>query len=252
MAAPSSFPLVRGRKMRVTKVDGCCNVVYGSSSTVVSDGFVSVALTGNINEPEEITVVNANGQTCVRDTGCPEFTGYTAEITFCEVDPCLFSIMTGQEPVLDAQGEVAGFKMNSSVVACDHGFALEVWAGVPGVACEGVAGAQGYLLLPCLRSGTIGDFTIENAAVTFTVTGATTQDGNAWGVGPYDVVEDVDGTTPAPLPEALDPDDHLVTIFTTIAPPTNTDGCVALVTALAAGAAAPSPSGPKSKATANA
>ena len=228
MANPKSFPLVRGRMMRVTAVDGCCAPDFGADNQVVTEGFVSVALTANINEPEEIVVTNANGKTCVRDTGCPEFQGYGVEITFCEVSPCLFAIVTGQPVVLDAAGEVVGFRMNSKVSVCDRGFALEVWRGVPGVACTGEGGAFGYLLLPCLQGGVIGDFTIENAAVTFTVSGASTKDGNGWGVGPYDVVPGADGVTPSPLPDPLDSDDHLYAIFTTIEPPAVTDGCVAL------------------------
>jgi len=228
MANPKSFPLVRGRVMRVTKVDGCCAPVFGDDNQVVTEGFVSVALTANVNEPEEISVVNAAGKTCVRDPGCPEFQGYNAEITFCEVSPCLFSLVTGQPSVMDGDGEVIGFRMNTSVSTCDSGFALEVWMGVPGVACSGDAGAFGYLLLPCLQGGVVGDFTIENAAVTFTVTGAVTKDGNGWGVGPYNVVEDAAGVD-GPLPDPLDPDDHLYVIFTTLAPPAPTDGCVPLV-----------------------
>jgi len=228
MANAKSFPLVRGRTMRVTAMDACCAPLYGPDNMAVSDGFVSVALTANITEPEEITVVNANGQTCVRDPGCPEFNGYGVEITFCDVTPCLFSLVTGQPVVLNALGEPVGFRMNSKVKVCDSGFALEVWMGVPGVACAGDAGAYGYLLLPCLQAGVIGDFTIENAAVTFTVTGAQTKDGNGWGRGPYQVVDDGTGN-PAYLPDELDPDDHLLAIFTSIAPPEETDGCAELV-----------------------
>jgi hypothetical protein len=99
--------------------------------------------------------------------------------------------------------------------------------GVPGVACSGEQGGFGYLLLPCLQGGVIGDFTIENAAITFTVTGANTKDGNGWGSGPYDVVADAGGTA-GPLPSPLDPDDHLYVSFTTVAPPEETDGCVEL------------------------
>ena len=232
MANPKSFPLVRGRIMRVTRVDGCCAPAYGPDNQVVTDGFVSVALTANVNDAEEITVVNANGKTCVRDPGCPEFLGYGVEIVFCEVSPCLFSIVTGQPVVLDAAGNIVGFRMNSSVSVCDTGFALEVWMGVPGVACKGDAGAYGYLLLPCLQGGVIGDFTIENAAITFTVQGASTKDGNGWGVGPYNVVGDGNSSTPGPaqpLPNPLDPDDHLYAVFTTIAPPAPTGGCVELL-----------------------
>ena len=110
--------------------------------------------------------------------------------------------------------------MNSGITLDSSGFALEVWMGVPGVACEGDAGAYGYLLLPCLQGGVIGDFTIENAAITFTVTGAATKDGNAWGNGPYQDMQ---------LINPLDEDDHLYVIFTTQDPPEPTDGCVPLV-----------------------
>ena len=225
---PTSFPLVRGRTMRVTQTDGCCTPAWGAEDgMVVTDGFVSVALTANINEPEEIIITNANGKTCVRDAGCAEFQGYSVEITFCEVTPCLFSLVTGQPSVVNAAGEIVGFRMNSAVSGCDSGFALEVWMGVPGVACQSEQGGYGYLLLPCLQGGVIGDFTIENAAITFTVTGANTKAGNGWGVGPYAVVEDALGVA-APLPSPLDPDDHLYVSFTGIAPPEETDGCTAV------------------------
>ncbi|HEY6415791.1 MAG TPA: IPT/TIG domain-containing protein [Acidimicrobiales bacterium] len=214
-----TFPLVRGRTMRVTRLGGCCDPLVGEDNSVVTEGFVSVALTANITDPEEITVTNANGQTCVRDPGCAEFNGYGVELTFCDVNPCLFSLVTGQPVVLDAAGEPVGFRMNSDVVVCDQGFSLEVWMGVPGVACEaGEGGSFGYLLLPCLQSGVIGDFTIENAAVTFTVTGASTKDGNGWGDGAY---------ADAMLADPLDPNDHLLVMFTTVRPPDPTDGCVA-------------------------
>jgi hypothetical protein len=227
MASPKSFPLVRGRSMRATRLDGCCRPIGGPDSQIVTEGFVSVALTANVTDPEEITVTNANGQTCVRDSGCPEFNGYGVEVTFCEVNPCLFSMVTGQPSVTNAAGDVVGFRMNSDVSVCDLGFGLEVWMGVPGVACTGEGGAYGYLLLPCLRGGVIGDFTIENAAITFTVTGSSTKEGSGWGVGPYQVVLDENGD-PSVLPDPLDPNDHLYAIYTELAPPEPTDGCVEL------------------------
>ena len=216
----NSFPLVRGRTMRVTRTDGCCGPQYGMDNSIVTDGYVSVALSANITEAEEITVTNANGRTCVRDVGSPTFDGYGVEIVFCEVQPCLFSMITGQPVVTDNSGNIIGFKMNTGITLDSSGFALEVWMGVPGVACEGDAGANGYLLLPCLQGGVIGDFTIENAAITFTVTGASTRNGNSWRNGPYADMQ---------LPQALDPDDHLYVIFSTQAPPVETDGCVSLI-----------------------
>lgn len=227
MAAPPTYSLIRGRRMRVTQVDNCGNPLVGGQFAV-SKGFISIAFTANTNEIDAIEVTNANGETCASEPARSEFTGYGLEFTFCDVDPCIFSMMTGQPTVEDAGGDVVGFRMNSKISTSDYAFALEVWMGSPGSACEGVAGAYGYLLLPFVRAGVIGDFTIENAAVNFVVTGASTQDGNTWGSGPYDVVDDGTGTA-GPLPEPLDAYDHLYQVYSTVAPPEPTEGCSPIV-----------------------
>lgn len=223
----NNFSLVRGRRMRVTALDGCGNPVYAAESTAVTDGFISVSFSAQTTEAEEITVQRADGQTCIRDAGTPQFNGYALEISFCNVLPCVYEMLTGQPTVLDANAAVVGFKMNSDVDVSAQAFALELWAGVPSAACSGGAGAFGYILVPFVQSGVIGDFSIENAAVNFSITGASTKDGNAWGTGPYNVLDDGLGA-PGPLPAALDPNDHLYVAWTDIAPPAVTDGCVTL------------------------
>lgn len=218
--ATKCISLVRGRRARFTLLDACGRPVYGSESQVSTSGFVSVAYTANTDEGEEINVPNAAGETCVREPAVPKFLGYTVEITFCQVDPDLFAMATGQRTVTDAFGDVVGFTMNTSVSAADHFFALEVWAGAPSTgACDANAqGSYGYVLLPFLQAGIVGDFTIENDAVTFTISAAATKDGNGWGVGPYNVVLNAGGL-PSPLWEPLESDDHMYTIITGVAPP---------------------------------
>jgi len=230
VATKNDYSLIRGRRMRVTRLSGCGQPLYGEESTAVTEGFISVGFTAQQTEAEEIVITNAAGKTCARDPGTPEFNGYSLEITFCGVQPCIFEMLTGQPPVRDANGNTVGFKMNSSVDPDASAFALEIWAGVPGVACDtaGGTGSFGYILVPFVASGVVGDFTIENAAVNFVINGASTKDGNGWGAGPYDVVSATDGTTPAPLPERLDRDDHLYVSWTPIGPPDKTDGCVLL------------------------
>lgn len=211
------FPIVRGRRMRVTRLDGCGNPVLGPDSVVVTKGFISVALTANIEEGEEINVTNANGDVCILDTPCPKFNNYGVEVTFCDVNPALFTLMSGQ-PVVTNGADTTGFRMNSDVSACDSGFAIELWTGVPTDACEPGSGqSYGYMLLPFVRSGVLGDFTIENAAINFTLTGAQTKKGSGWGVGPYDVVN-IAGV-PSPLAEPIQVGDHLHLDMTTLAPP---------------------------------
>lgn len=216
------FSPVRGRVMRVTRLDGCGRPVYGDDSVAVSDGFVSVAFTANTDEGDEISVTNAAGRTCVQEAAIVSLTGYSVEVEFCQVDPALFAILTGQSAEVDAFGFAAGFRVNTAVSSADSAFALEVWTGVPGVACgpDADAGVQasGYLLLPYLQGGTFGDFTVENDAISFTVTGATTRSGSGWGVGPYDVIRETDGTV-APLTVPIANDDHLLVRFTDVAAP---------------------------------
>ena len=226
-----TFPLVRGRTMRVTRLDSCGRPDYGDAGQVVSDGYVSVALTTVINEGEEISVTNASGDICVYDPASPSFNGYTVVVTFCEVNPDIFGLQTGQPLETDANGDVVGFRMNEDIKPSDVGFALEVWAGVPGEECSddpNAQGAYGYLLLPRLSGGVLGDFTIENAAINFTLTNAATKSGAGWGTGPFNVVLDALGDE-ALLESAITSGDHLLVRYTEMAPPESSGGAVPLL-----------------------
>jgi hypothetical protein len=196
--------LVKGRRIRVTRLDGCGRPVYGDDSQVVSKGFISVAFTANTSQSDEISVTNAAGEVCVHEAAITSLTGYSVEIAFCEVDPELFALVTGQPVVIGSDGStVVGFDVDTQISLDNSNFALELWAGSPtGDACStaGATGSYGYLLLPFLQGGILGDFTVENGAVTFTLTGANTKDGNSWGVGPYDDIMLDSGATPAPGP----------------------------------------------------
>jgi len=225
--AGKCFPLVRGRVMRATRLDACGRVDPGACSAIVTDGIVSVALTANITEGEEVTVVNFNGRNCVRDQQSATFNGYGLQITFCDVNPELYAMLTNQNVVFDSEGVAVGFRMNSGVDTAGAGFGLEVWSGVPGVACDdpNAAGSFGYVLLPFISGGVLGDFTIENGAVSFTLQNATTKDGSGWGTGPYDVVPGVAGAA-SKLLQPIDAKDHLHVQYTTIAPPEPGCDCI--------------------------
>jgi hypothetical protein len=210
--------------MRVTRLDGCGRVALGPDSTLATEGFISVGLTANTEEGETISVTNAAGKICILDEPAPEFTGYTVEVAFCGVDPELFSMMTGQPVVLNAAGdEAVGFGVDSDVNVNDSGFALELWSTVPVAACdESGESSYGYFLIPFLKGGTLGDVTVENAAINFNLSGASTKDGNEWGVGPYDVVRGAAGDA-GPLNEAISQKRHLHLEVTTVPPPTLDD-----------------------------
>lgn len=236
------FPLIRGRVMRVTRLDGCGAKVLGPTNTAVSKGFVTVTLTPNTDEGTTISVTNANGDLCINDVPVPKFTGYTIEVAFCGVNPDLFYMMTGNPIVYDAQAtpQGVGFGVDSNVDQSASGFALEVWSNVPATSCvPGQAASYGYFLIPFAKGGTVGDITIGNDAVNFTVTGAQSKDGNQWGVGPYNVTRNLAGTA-VPLNTSIPTTRHLHLELVTVAPPTEVCGAIPLGVA-ATGATAGTP-----------
>lgn len=232
MAGSKRFSPIRGRVMRMTRLDGCGRPVYGDESQVVSKGFVTATFTANNDTGEEIRVTNANGEVCVQEPGKPSFTGYGIEITFCQVDPALFALATGQEVIEDpVTGEAIGFSMNADVDSSESAFALEIWTGVPAVECSDEGqGTFGYVLAPFAKGGVFGDFTIENGAITFSVSNVTTRRGSGWGAGPYNVMLGAD-TEPGPLVgnAVVTAGDHLKVLLVEVTPPTDAAGLYPLL-----------------------
>ena len=212
---------LRGRMFRVTKVSSTGVPIYGDESQMVSKGFVNISSTTNSEEGEAITLTNAAGEFCINETATPQFSGIGLEIQFCEVDPAIFTALTGQAPILDpVSGDAIGYKVETGVDLSAVSFALEVWMNAKSAATPNVnsQGLFGYLLLPFLQGGTIGDFTIENAAITFTVTGIVSKDGAGWGSGPYKVQLGA-GDLPVLLSDPVSSREHFRKIFVEVAPP---------------------------------
>ena len=213
--------LVRGRVARTTRLDSCGRFVYGEYNQAVTDGIITVTFTANTNTTDEISVVKMDGKRCVYEPSLPELSGYSIDVQFCAVEPDIFEMITGQTLVFDAQGRAVGIEMDTRIKLDDKGFGFELWAGASGGdACEDAEaeGEFGYILLPRLQGGVLGDFTVENGAISFTITGAATRDGNQWGNGPYNVDRDTSGK-PAPLFQALSTTAALRIQAVTVSPP---------------------------------
>lgn len=215
------YSLLRGRVLRATRLDACGNVVPGSASTVVSEGAVSVALTAQTREGTTIELENANGKLMVSDIPVPQITGFSAVATFLQVDPNLYNLLAGLPLVYDdaVTPEAIGFDVDSDIDLDGTGVALELWTNLPSAFCEpGVAQQYGYMLLPFMKGGILGDFTWENGGINFQVTGMQTKDGAGWGVGPYDVL--LDSTdAPSPLLTPVSDKNHLRVFPTSLTPP---------------------------------
>lgn len=229
MAQSKKVSFLRGRRMRATRLDRSGRPVYGDDSVVVTKGFVTVSYTTNTEEGETVSATNAAGEICVSEAPSPTFTGFGVEAEFCDVDFALFEMLTGQAVVLDEAGVAYGFTESTDVDLSTVNFALELWLGASTSAApsENGEGFYGYVLTPFLGGGTVGDITVENGAITFTVTGMQTKNGSAWGRGPYNV--ELVGGVAAPLLRAMRANDHRRIMITEVAPPAVISGAAPLL-----------------------
>lgn len=211
--------VVKGRRVRVTRVDSCGRVIYGEASQAVSKSFASIAYTANTLDSDGIDVRDADGEPSIYEASRSRFASYSIEAVFNKVDPEFFSLVTKQRVYLDEDGNAIGFAVNADVDVYIEGIALELWVGAPEGNCDpNQTGVEyGYFLAPFVKGARLGDYTIENGAVTFTITGGTTQSGNEWGSGPYNVMRV--GGVPAPLLTPLEEADHKLLIWVDVPPP---------------------------------
>jgi hypothetical protein len=215
----------KGKAMRLTLEDVCGAVVHGPASTVVSSGFIKVTLHPNYENNTSYLIRNANDELEINEEGLPLLRWWDATLEFVRVDPALVNLITGAPLVLDdaATPNVIGWRSREGVT---NQFGLEGWTDLAGAACVAGTKSYGYWLLPFMINGQLGDVVVENAAATFTVT-AHTHNSSPWGVGPYNVRNNV-GAVASPLLTPINALDHFHTEVTTLAPPVPTIGAVLL------------------------
>lgn len=237
--------VVRAPAARVTRLDACGAVVDSTCAFAVTESFVTITLTKVFQERQDALGLNANGDICVDKPKAPILRWYEVVIEFCEVDPELFNIVSGDPLILDDSltPEAVGWCTLPDSAETSN-FALEFWTGTDEDGCEDGDEVYGYGLLPRVVQGSIGDVTIENGVINFTVT-AITRGANQWGTGPYNVIINETGANagnPGPLLEPVPPAAHKCFQWTKLPPPEGQCGCQDLTPALAvapAGGTAP-------------
>jgi hypothetical protein len=232
-----SFAVVKGLALRASKIDRCGKPLAGASNRLVTEGFIRVNLDPELKAAEDLEQTNAAGKVCVQGRTPPERKWWNVEIQFCDVDPDLYSLITGWARVLDWDDNPIGFRDQKEVNA-DTGVAFEVWTGVgDDDGCEiplddsifsaAASGAShGYLLF----GGTefiSGALTVESGVATFTMTGRTIAMPH-WGRGPYNVAATDASGTPGRLLVPTSKSEHITLFSTPVVPPEVTDGADAL------------------------
>ncbi|BCJ61603.1 PKD domain-containing protein [Micromonospora endophytica] len=223
MSAVCDTP-VKGKMLRATKLGVCGDPILGAGGWpvhVTSKGFISVEYAAEVDDGEEIDQKDANGDRLVYEPARRRIKLYNVTVTCGRVDPELYTLFTGQPVLLDEDGTATGLRITSRL-NLDSAVALEVWSGTQLKRCGTMARPRfGYFLLPQIIDGMIGDFTIENGAANFTLTGKAIENPE-WGVGPYDVYLRTTGV--APLTDPMGDDDLLHLDWTLLPPPAPTCG----------------------------
>lgn len=230
------FSTIRLPVVRVTAENACGLPLTGAGTTVTSSGLISVAMAPNMQDRQDYFTTNADNQVCISDTAPPILKWIDLTITFCNVDPMLLSLISGEPLVLNDAASPVAIGWDTSVGSVNTvNFGFEGWTRIGGAtqACAADGKPQyGYFLLPWVTQGVIGDVTFENGATSFTVT-ARTQAGGLWGFGPYNVILSSAVSTlgiPLPLLTAVGPNLHRRLFVTELPPPPAVCGGGALPT----------------------
>jgi hypothetical protein len=182
--ATKKLKSIKGRALRITRLDECGLPVYGATSVIVSRGFVSVTFSEDTEEGETYRTKNAWGEYCVNDKD-PDIMNFVAvSIQFCDIDPDAMDIIGGALPVVVGSDTIGWSRGPAAPVGA---FALEVWTKAAGPdACQGGSTQWGYWIAPYIKNGKLdGDITIEQAVMTLSMTAEGYGAPAAWGVGPH-------------------------------------------------------------------
>jgi hypothetical protein len=218
--ATRCYGYLKARVMRATKLDADGTPVVGAKSTVVSGGFIRIALNMEYEDGAEYVQKNAWGEFCINEQDDDRLKRITPTLDFCQVDPDLVSMITGARLIMDGTDAV-GFAVGEA--APTGRFALEAWSKVAGTS-EYV-----YWNLPNLGAGRIGNITLEGATGTFSMSARSSGAPDGVWIAGTDAATDGLPYSQSYLPddETIEEGEHIATNVTSVAPPTASCGAVA-------------------------
>ncbi len=209
---------LKGRRIRVTRLDTAGAPVVGSCSSVVTDGFITVTVSEELEAGEEYLQKNAWGDFCINEKDGDRAKWANVSLEMCEVHPDILDIVAAGNPVVDTTPDTIGATFGTD--ANDSAFAIEVWTKQAG---EGGATPDwGYLVVPFCKNGKIdGDVTVENGTLTISFMGEGNPATSDWATTPY-------GDNPLIAAAGFPVGDLWGLVRTTVQPPALTSGCAAV------------------------
>jgi hypothetical protein len=223
--ATKKLKSIKGRVIRLTRLDECgAPDLVSDAAVIVTDGFVQVVISNEVETGEEYTQKNAWGDFCIAEKDGDRVKWANVSIQFCEVDPDTLDMVGGASPVTSA-GDTIGATFGRE--PNPNAFAIEVWTKKAGNdSCAGGTVEWGYFVVPFVRNGILdGDITINNGALTLSLKGEGQGAPASWGTGPH-----LDN----PMKGSFPVDDLYGIVITDVQPPAVTAGATKILQKAAA------------------
>lgn len=210
--------IIKARRLRLTRLDMCGNPMWGSCGTVITGGMSKLAFTPNVESGTEYTSKNGFGEFEINEKDPDFWKWHDVTLTMTYVDPAVSELVAAGTPAVYGDDVIGvAFDGEQNLGA----FAIEMWSKRVGSACDAAGNPTwGYTLLPFCKNGTVsGERSHEDGTMSMELTAQAFRS-PSWGTGPY-------AENPYMVPFPANHMDGLVE--TTVQPPADTDGCVALI-----------------------
>ena len=121
--ATKKLKSIKGRTMRLTRLDECgAPDTAAECGMIVTDGFIKVTLSNEVQAGQEYTQDNAWGDACIDEKDPDRIKWVNVAISMCEVDPEVLDMVGGANPVIvgaDTIGATFGTAANPGAFAIE-------------------------------------------------------------------------------------------------------------------------------------
>jgi hypothetical protein len=158
---------IKGRVIRIVKLDVCGNPVTGTSGMqVVHQAFTQVAQDPQYEDGTEFFERTASGGICVNQKDDPVLKRMNLTIDFCSVNVTATAFMASAREL--TVGSTTGYGFAVSEGSPVNRYSLEVWQEVAGSGACSASGLQQYIYnaWPNVGSTKLGGYTVELARST--------------------------------------------------------------------------------------
>lgn len=214
---------IKACALRITRQNGCGVALdpLTPNSRIQTAAFAELSLSPDVEGGNDITMVNACGDICIRDKDCDRLKGFDATLKLCGVPLAVMEMLldTTLLPDPDSPGDFKGAVLREAKAAsCADPKQIELWSKNSNRAECGVGGTSAKLwvqwLLPFTRNWEIsGDIVFNNDALELELTGYAENNPNwfpSWPGTTFPAYDpgggDPDGVPTDPAPTVL-PDD---------------------------------------------